>query len=130
MAKLSQAHPPHQSVLSPMTENPRFKVVKGCAITTLPDWSSTTLRCEFVDCLVDLRLADMSQTPDRLPARRPVMVGKRVINGPAHTLDQVLGQSAKQPGRVPRMSGRATAPMSRSSRAASSSRATSSSRVN
>jgi hypothetical protein len=40
MAKLSQAHPPHHRFLSPMTENPRFTVVKGWAMTTLPDWSS------------------------------------------------------------------------------------------
>jgi hypothetical protein len=39
MAKLSQAHPPHHRFFSPITENPRFTVVKGWAMTTLPDWS-------------------------------------------------------------------------------------------
>jgi hypothetical protein len=41
IANASHAHPPHQSVRAPMTENPKLRVANGWASTIRPSSSST-----------------------------------------------------------------------------------------
>ena len=48
-----------------------------------------TLSCQLGNCLVDLRFVHRSQVPDLLAARWVPLAGERVLDGPAHTLDNL-----------------------------------------
>jgi hypothetical protein len=75
-----------------MTENPRFTVVKGWAHDDVAGLvqHEVTLSCELGNCLVDLCFVHRSQVPDLLAARCVPVAGERVIDGAAHTLDNVV----------------------------------------
>lgn len=56
------------------------------------------LSCELGNCLVDLRLGNSGEVPDLLAARCVPLTGERVIDGPAHTLDNVVVHSSSPDG--------------------------------
>ena len=65
MANESQAQPPHQSVRSLLTENPKSRVPNGCASSTTPSPASTRCRCvgELIEQRSDagIRHAELSR---------------------------------------------------------------------